>query len=181
VGARPPPLHESVRTHQVRVSRAKTRTAHHPDRPSNTHRHASPSVLPQTTHHWRDYRLREDELLAGGASSTSSRTTAGLAARSGPGQRARSSACRRGGDHHRGTYGACGACGSCWKAPSTDLCGRTGGCAQCCCKGCVRWQGRACCAWGALGMALATRYMCAFNMLCVYERSNPKRTCNKPQ
>ena len=53
VAARPSPLRESMRAHQVRVARAKTRTAHRPDRPSLTHARASPSVLPQTTPHRR--------------------------------------------------------------------------------------------------------------------------------
>ena len=53
VAARPPPLRESMRAHQVRMTRAHTRTSHRPDRPSHTHSRASPSVLPQTTHHRR--------------------------------------------------------------------------------------------------------------------------------
>ena len=53
MAARPSPLHESMRARQVRVARAKTRTAHRPDRPSHTHSRASPSVLPQTTPHRR--------------------------------------------------------------------------------------------------------------------------------
>ena len=53
VAARPPPLRESMRAHQVRMTRANTRTSHRPDRPSHTHSRASPSVLPQTTHHRR--------------------------------------------------------------------------------------------------------------------------------
>jgi hypothetical protein len=89
VAARPPPLRESMRAHQARMTRAKTRTTHRPDRPSHTHARALPSVLPQTTPHrrsveptscWRQERRghRQGRLLGQrhGRSRASARTAA---------------------------------------------------------------------------------------------------------
>ena len=125
MAVQPSPLEISMQIHQVSVSRANMRTTHRPDRPSHTHSLAPPSVLPQTT--LRPARRRADELLAGGASCTSSWTTAGAVARSGPGQCASRSACCRSGDHHRGRMVHVGACESCGRRASTGLCGHADG------------------------------------------------------
>ena len=61
---------------------------------------------------------RPDELLAGRATRTSSKTTAERVTRSEPGYRASSSACRRGGDTHRGMCGAYGACAPAGRRPA---------------------------------------------------------------
>ena len=125
MAARPSPLHESMRARQVRVARAKTRTAHRPDRPVP---HSLACVAERAAaDHTSSAQRRADELLAAGASRTSSRTTTQPMARSAPAQRASSSARCRGGDHHRGTIEACGACGSCAEVPSAGMCGCVGG------------------------------------------------------
>ena len=127
VQSEPPPLQQSMIIQAVRGritftaapidagssgTRVPSEDAHHPStRPTLPHSLAS-AAKRAAADHTSSARRRVDELLAGGASRTSSRTTTGPVARSGPGQCASSNACHRSGDHHRGT---CGAMWSMWE------------------------------------------------------------------
>ena len=138
----PPPLQQSIIPGAVHgrttftAARIDARTSGTRGPSEDAHRPSPRPTLPHSlacvaeraaADHTSSAQRRADELLAAGASRTSSRTTTQPMARSAPAQRASSSARCRGGDHHRGTIEACGACGSCAEVPSAGMCGCVGG------------------------------------------------------
>ena len=123
--ARPEQGHESSSTEEVRLWLATCRTLLHPDRPAHTHPRTSCSAASQARAALA--QRRADELSTGGASRSSSFSTAQPMARPGAGQRTRCSARRR-----RGMTTPCisrcrSMLGGRGSAPGMGLCGQTGG------------------------------------------------------